>query len=202
MRKSILYLFFILFFHASFGQIIPDSMRVDWSGAGYGGCLPNPSLVLNVLNFGGSGDSITNNLTAINAALDSLHGQPGVIWFPAGIYSVSSTISIPSGAILRGAGADSTKLKMKHAGYGFSFAGTASGSFVNILGGYQKGSNRIHTVTGHGLVQGDYAEILETNGAWNTVPISWATDVVGQVVKITEVHGDTLILQKPLRLNL
>jgi len=201
MRKSIFFSFFFIVCQVVQSQIIPDSMRVDWRGAGYGSCLPNPSTILNIQDFGGAGDSITDNYPAIHLALDSLHGQPGVIWFPAGIYSISSTVSIPAGAILRGAGADSTKLKMKHSGYGFSFTGTNSGGFYKILKGYQKESRHICVEAGTGLVQGDFAEILETNGSWDSNPASWATDVVGQIVRITGVQGDTLLLEKPLRIT-
>lgn len=201
MRLTSLLLFSLVFILKTHAQVIPDSMRVDWTGAGYGTCLPNPAWVLNVINFGGSGDSITNNLPAINAAIDSLNGQPGVIYFPPGIYALHSTVIVPSGVILRGAGADSTVLKMKHSGYGFSFAGNVSGGFENVIGGYQKGSFRLILPSGHGFVQGDFAELLETNGAWDSNPASWAGNVVGQVLKISEVLGDTLILDKALRIT-
>lgn len=201
MRLTAILLFSIVFVLKTSAQIIPDSMRVDWTGAGYGACFPNPALVLNILSFGGNGDSITNNLPAINSAIDSLNGLPGVIYFPAGIYALYSTVNIPSGVILRGAGADSTVLKMRHSGYGFSFAGTVTGGFSNIIGGYLKGSFRLIMPSGHGFVQGDFAELVETNGAWDTNPASWANDVVGQILRISEVSGDTLILEKELRIN-
>jgi len=33
-------------------QVIPDSLRVDWSDAGYDGTIPDPSLIVNVKDFG------------------------------------------------------------------------------------------------------------------------------------------------------
>ena len=201
MNKAIISALFLIFFQYAHAQVISDSMRVDWTGAGYGACLPNPSRVLNILDFGGSNDSLTDNLAAVNRAIDSLYGNSGVVYFPKGIYRLSSEIAIPSGAILRGAGADSTTLKMKHAGYGFSFTGTAAMAFTNILSGYKKGSVRIRVASGSGLAAGDFAEILETNGSWDLNPATWATNVVGQVVKINAVMGDTIVLEKALRIS-
>src|SRR3989442_803282 len=48
---------------------------------------------------------------------------------------------------------------------------------------------------------GDYAELKETNGAWNSVPATWAVDCVGQIMKITNIIGDSLFLDEALRID-
>lgn len=50
------------------------------------------------------------NAAAIQAAIDSLSG-PGIVNIPSGTYSLSSTVRIPAGVVLKGAGAGKTILK-------------------------------------------------------------------------------------------
>ena len=48
---------------------------------------------------------------------------------------------------------------------------------------------------------GNYAEIMQTNGAWDTQPVSWADNSIGQIMHITSVNGDTLFFDEALRIN-
>ena len=59
----------------------------------------------NVMDFGATGDGVTNDRNAIAAAVASLNGRPGVIYFPPGRYVVSGDyIVIHSGVRITGAG--------------------------------------------------------------------------------------------------
>src|SRR6185295_8942189 len=39
------------------------------------------------------------------------------------------------------------------------------------------------------------------NGTWNSVPAVWAIDCIGQIVKITNISGDSLFLNEALRMD-
>ena len=74
-----------------------------------GGCL-------NILNYGGSGNGVSDNTSAFNSAVAALPSGGGCLYFPAGKYDFASTISVtyPSSGIyslaLVGAGSDASIL--------------------------------------------------------------------------------------------
>jgi len=54
-------------------------------------------LVRNVKDFGAVGDGIADDTAAIQAAIDSLPDPGGIVFFPAGVYKVTSTIQVGNG---------------------------------------------------------------------------------------------------------
>ena len=70
--------------------------------------------MLNVLDYGAKGDSVTDDTNAIKAAIAAaaaagVSGRGVSLWFPAGIYLISSTLAITQNNIrLMGAGQGST----------------------------------------------------------------------------------------------
>lgn len=207
-KKLIAVIAFVSFFGSirSTAQVIPDSVRVDWSKAGYPGAIPKPSLTINVKDFGAYGDSIHNDYNAIINAIKS-STKPRVIFFPAGNYLIQSTIAVPSNAILRGAGSDSTQLCFDLSGITNKRADciyinkNQKTTFVNINSGYTKGSSTITVDNASSFKVKGSAEIRETNGSWDTQPASWATYCVGQMVTITAINGNTLTFTPALRIN-
>ena len=64
---------------------------------------------LNVKDFGAVGDSLTDDHSAIQAALDSLSKENGIskeLYFPGGKYYVSKSLVLPSDIRIRGDGAE------------------------------------------------------------------------------------------------
>src|SRR5688500_17707498 len=106
-------------------QSIPVDRTTDWSLAGLRSDPPPVEQTLNILDLGGSGDGITSNNAAINAAFAAAAGQMTVIEFPAGDYFFSAGINVPDSVILRGEGADATT---------FTFSIGGSGHCINISG--------------------------------------------------------------------
>jgi hypothetical protein len=68
--------------------------------------------VINVLDFGATGNGSTDDTTAIQAALDSITTS-GTVFFPAGTY-IASTLSLSKSCSLVGAEYSSTTLKLKN----------------------------------------------------------------------------------------
>lgn len=185
-------------------QVIPAERRVDWSIAGYQGDFPNPEKKVNVTEYGVVGDSVTDNHQAITDAIVSLDGESAILFFPPGWYMINSPLILPDSIILRGATADSTKLMFDFGGQALTcirISKGQSGDFTAITSGYEKDSYEI-TVNNPGDFQvGDYAEIREENGSWDTEPVVWADYSVGQIVKIVDIVGSTLFLRNPLRID-
>ncbi|MCF8297580.1 MAG: T9SS type A sorting domain-containing protein [Saprospiraceae bacterium] len=187
-----------------FAQTIPSNRIVDWSSAGYDGTIPNPTNIIDVTSFGATGSDTTNDLTAVNNAISSLSGNAGVIYFPPGIYYIGGTIVMPSNAILRGASSDSSFLKFSMNGSSaacISISAGQSGTFTKVMSGFTKGSSQIGVNNASQFSAGDYAEMRQENGSWDSSPIAWADKCVGQIFKISSVNANTLVLNSALRLN-
>lgn len=170
-----------------------------WQNAG---CPPNTiaySGYADVTNFGAAGDGIADDYLAVAAAIASLAGSPGVVYFPAGTYLIKSTISVPSNTILRGQNSKDTILRFDFVGPAISISGSNPGSWIPLTN-----SALIHTSTivvsdGSGFSVGNYAIIQQENdGSWK-ITDEWAKNSAGQIVKIAGVAGNMLTLERPLR---
>jgi hypothetical protein len=185
-------------------QVIPTTRQVQWTGAGIFQNNPVITTELNVMNFGAHGDSIHDDAHAIDSAMTSLNGHAGIILFPPGNYLVLSTLNITDSVILRGDCYDSAQLV-------FNMGGTQNDcidaqvnvttTFQNIVAGFSKDTNVIVLDSVTGFHVGDYAEISETNGTWNTVPASWAVNCVGQIIHITAINGNAITFEDSLRIT-
>jgi hypothetical protein len=187
----------------TYAQVIPSSRTTDWYVAGLEGPIPNPTNVIDVTTFGALGDSATNNYSVIVNAINSLSGTAGVIYFPPGNYIIQSPLNLPDSVVIRGASSDSTHLIFNFnsaVGNSFNVSGPNGSAFVNVLAGYAKGSSAIRVANVTGFAVGDYAEIQEDNGTWDTQPVSWANQSIGQILRIDSVIGDTLYFHQPLRI--
>jgi len=188
-----------------FAQIIPINRQVDWTISGLDFMLPNPQTIVNVIDLGATGNGTTNDSPAIAAAIASLSGAPGVVYFPAGNYRLLSTISLPSGVVLRGESAQTSRLLFDQSSSGvngINIGGSASGSFVAISSGYTKGSVAITVENAASFTVGGYAELVQDNNpAWDTAPASWADNSKGQIVRISGIEGNVLHLAYALRID-
>jgi hypothetical protein len=199
-------LLLIAFLYSStlLAQTIPLSRTADWSKAGYPSAIPSPSIVFDVTQFGAVGDGITDDYSAIRSAIDSLHGTQGVVYFPAGTYLIGSSLDLPDSVILRGESSDSTRLTFNFngtVGNCINITGSSPGTFTNLVSDANRGELILIVDSAGGFAVGDYAELLQNNGSWDTQPAFWADNSVGQILKISNVSGDTLFFDAPLRIN-
>lgn len=69
-------------------------------------------LVYNVKDFGAVGDGITNDRLALNLAIAAANATLGVVYFPAGIYFITSRLTAPASyTTWRGAGKGTSVIK-------------------------------------------------------------------------------------------
>ena len=206
MTSSKILLTLIIFFNlkSSFSQTIPSSMLVDWSYAGLQNDYVDTAAIADVTTFGATGNGVTNDYPAVLNAINSLGGHSGVVFFPAGNYLLNSSLNLPDSVVLKGAGADMTTLTFDLGGVTgncINITKAQSNSFVAAVSGYQKESIAIEVANASGFSAGDYAEIREDNGAWDTNPAFWAAYSVGQIVRVDSVSGNTLYIEHALRIN-
>lgn len=103
-------------------------------------------------DFGAKGDGVADDTEAIQSAISNPNGAQ--VEFSAGKnYRVTATLTVPSGAELRGNGA--TLSGTKHVGTLFNVAGSVGGPDVNLVGSYDAGAARFKTATPHGLAVGE-----------------------------------------------
>ncbi len=195
---------FALVPHMAAADVISADRRVDWSVAGYPGEIPQPANLVNVTDYGASTTGSSSTNSALSAAFSALGGQPGVVYFPAGTYLFTSTVSIPAGVVIRGTSSQSVTLQFDlndAAVNAFAVSGSSGSGYIAVQSGYTKGSSTLTVADGSVFQAGDYGELHETNGSWDTNPADWAAYAVGQIVKITAVNGNTLTLDAPLRIT-
>jgi hypothetical protein len=203
-RKIYLTLLIIFFSQRNLAQVIADSLRVEWSYVGLQNNYLDTANVADVLSFGATGNGTTNDYTAVINAISSLGGHSGVVFFPAGNYLINSTLNLPDSVTLKGAGADVTTLTFDLGGVTGNCINIQHGQsnvFVAVDSGYVKGSVSLSVANASGFTPGDYAEIRETNGSWDTNPAFWAQYAVGQIVRVDSVAGNMLYINHPLRID-
>ena len=65
--------------------------------------------------YGAAGDGTTDDTTAIVSAITAAGASGGIVFFPAGVYRVTSQIDLPANVSLLGLGPENTFITMAHA---------------------------------------------------------------------------------------
>ncbi|MBN2637702.1 MAG: T9SS type A sorting domain-containing protein [Bacteroidales bacterium] len=184
-------------------QVIPSDKRVNWGQIVDKYQFREPTTRLNIMDYGGDSLGQEDNTAAFTTALSALNGHAGVIYFPAGRFMFESTISLPDSVVLAGAGTLNTNLLFDLRNQPVNtiqMTGSSANNFVLLDGGFEKGSNKLWTASTQ-FQPGDWVEIREENGSWDTQPVSWADYSVGQIEQVLSVDGDTIFLSNPLRID-
>jgi len=187
-----------------FTQVIPFERRVAWEQSGYQGTKPEPQIVVDVTDFGAIGDSMTDNFEAISNAIQWLEGRYGTVYFPAGDYLVKGTLVLPDCTILAGESAQLAGLVFDLEGETancITISKSQNESYTTVMDGYFFGSDSIVVEEVFQAGPGDYLEIEQENGEWDTNPASWATYAVGQIVQVEAVNGNIIRLRNKLRFS-
>ena len=204
MKKIVSILVFLFFLLPVRGQVIPADRRVDWLEVVRDNPYKNPDKEVSIMDFGGVADGKTDNSEALQKAMAFFAKGAGTVIFPAGTYLFRHTLSLPDSIQIRGAGSDATVLKFDLEGQPEScirIAGKAADTFVTVSGGLARGSRMLISDSAFLFSAGDWIELVEDNGSWNTVPVDWAKTSVGQMIRVKKISGDTLAFEFPLRIT-
>ena len=179
-----------------------------WS-PGIPGGIPDVPVAANVKDFGAKGDGVADDYDAFESAMRSV--TRGAVLIPAGTYLLKSPLDIRKSIVLRGEGAEKTRLVFDLGGRkapAISVQGKETGPWVNLAGGYSKGSTTLslRDTTSTSFTPGSFAEIRQENdpAVMYTDPMwkqPWAEFSVGQVVKVVSQSGNGVRVEEPLRMG-
>jgi len=204
MKKIVSTTWLVLLLLSLNAQTIVTERRVNWRQIIQNYTFKEPAKTVSILDFGGVADGKTDNSDALRQAVDSFQHLAGTVLFPAGTYLFNNTVVLPDSIQLKGEGSDVSVLKfdLNHQPKDcIRITGAAENHFVRIKGGYSFGSSKLLSDSASYFHPGDWVEILENNGRWNTVPADWAKNSVGQITKVKSVSGDTIMLRDSLRIT-
>lgn len=179
-------------------------LLVDWRAAGLSEAPPALTGERHVADFGAIPNDGLDDAAAIQAALDDLNGEPGMVLLEAGQYRLEQSVILPGGAVLRGAGSDSTKVVVDFGG---------SNDDAILIGSLYEGSP--HPLPGHPafgsrdiglmpgdpipeLAEGDWVELWQDNGSWDSSPAPWAAESTGHIGQVQLKGPDSLRLTEAI----
>lgn len=207
MRFKIL-LLLIFSFSLSYCDIIPDDNKIEWTPG-----LPNgiPEITTNIVDvvesYSADKTGKTDSKKAIQDAINFVANSGGVVYIPEGEYLINGTLSIKNdGIVLRGAGANKTKLYFSDpTGACIDVVTYGRGDFQEFSG-YDKDLKTVSVANGSKFTVGEFAEIQQENDEdfmytdpeWNQ---SWAKDLVGQFFEVASVNGNEVTFKTPLHIT-
>jgi len=183
-------------------QSLPSDRRSDWHSAGRQTPIPEYSTVLNILDFGGSGDSATLNEIPFQQAVGALQGHSGVIYFPAGKYLFHNPVHLRDSLIIRGEGANLTTF--------YFDLGSAQQNCIISRGVIEHDSNAI--LLTQSALRGDTLLYAETDfkpsdfvrlqfDDTDLIYSAWALGSAGQLFDVLATEHDKIQVNHPLRLD-
>jgi hypothetical protein len=183
------------------GQTLPQNRGVDWTVAGlrYDTLAGLP--LIDMTNYGATGDGLTNNDSVISSFVSQYFGAGAILYFPSGNFVFNNKILLPDNYILRGAGADSTVFVMDLGGSGHAIdiTGTVASDSSRIVQTALKNSSVLQVWDETGFTAGDWVQIKQLDNDLATS--SWSFGQIGQMVHIDSVVGNQLFLSSSLRMD-
>lgn len=175
------------------------SQRVDWSQAGYSDVIPTDrGKIINVRGLGVNGDGRRDVSGLLQKTINQADG-PTILYFPAGTYRLTSRLDLRSNIILRGQGAEVTRIDCISSNGCIGVRGQVSGGDVDLRQSGVKGARQIVVADASGFTPGQGAQIQRTDIV--TAEAGWGKGAVGQMFTIIEVTGNTLTVDPPLHLD-
>jgi len=202
--KILIVVLLVIYVQEVKSQDIPEDRLKDWSKAGLLEEIEDTELVYLVTDFGAVGNGLNDDTEAILEAIESTEGQAAIIYFSAGTYLLTQTINFHNGLKLRGAGANNTHLVFNlfsDSENCLNISAPQSNSFVEVLEGFDNNSTHLILNNGAGILPGDFVEIQQENGDWDTNPANWAQNSVGQIIEVTSVNGNEIGIKDALRID-
>lgn len=204
MKSGYFVCIFILMVIPALAQVLLDERHPDWFQIARNQRFKVPENQVDVTDFGALGDGDHDDTQAIGMAIQSFVGNSGIVYFPAGSYRITQTISLPDSVILQGESAETVHLLLdpgNQAMHGIDISSSQTDNFfpINWIGAEK--DNRFVSYANPAWEVGDFIEIRQENGSWDVVPADWAMNSVGQITEISALNGDTICVKSPFRIN-
>ncbi len=182
-------------------QTLPASRSVDWKKAGLRDTTTVGFTVIDMANEGVFIDGATPNDAILSNIISNSSGTGTILKFPSGSFLFTETINLPSNTIIKGEGALETNFIMDLGGSGHSIRisgalGTDT-TFVTQTAEKENAFLIVHNSSKFDVA--DWIKIIQFDE--DLVTSSWANNTVGQICNITNIIGDTLFIDSPLRLE-
>lgn len=184
---------------------LAETNRARWARAGLGS-WPSYSVTNSVKDYGAIGDGQHDDAAAIQMALNNAPSG-SVVYVPPGVYRIKQSIYMKPYTVLRGAGASLSSMLFKGAGTAGRCIGMIrwdsqqTTAYVTPTAGWQQGSTELLLSSASGFSTGELIEIeIDNDPDWGLTD-SWQARLPGQIVRIVDIQGDMLLLEKPLRID-
>ena len=201
MKKRIPLTTFILFIiNLYYTQNIPSHRIYEWSKAGIKTAIEYQDSI-NLSDYGGVGDGITENNNALIQSINALNNHSGIIYLANGEFYFTDPIDIPSHVVLKGAGSLNTTLIFNLDSNETDLI-NVSGLKENVTYDLVSSAFTFESIIvlnqgiGNNFNQGDYIQISKNDS--NEITSLWALKTVGQIIEIDEVRGDSIFLNSKL----
>jgi hypothetical protein len=175
-----------------------------WSLVGLSETPPALKRQSDALSYGAVPNDGLDDALAIQAALDDLQGLPGMVFLPPGVYRIEHPIDLPAGSILRGAGADSTRLLVDFGGNNddaLRIWSPVEGGASVLPGHPALGDQSVALSPSEPLSDvavGDWVELWQDNGTWDTNPAAWAAESTGHLAQVAARDSSSLQFRAPI----
>ena len=197
-------LFFPALFQSVQAQVIPDDLVVDWSIAGLENGMPQADTTVSLSDFGAVGDGVADDRAALMNAMAALGGRQGIVSIPTGTFRMSTSVGIPSNVVLKGQGADQTRITFDLGGTGldgFAISSFEIGDDILLNTAPAFGSNTIEVSDPATFTEGDWVEVVQDNGNWDTNPASWAEESIGHLARVIGISGNQILLNEQFNID-
>lgn len=183
--------------------------RAPWHRAGVRGGIPDYARVIDVSSRGVAGDGQTDVSGALQTTINEAPSET-VLYLPAGVYRMNTRIYLRPHMILRGAGADRTRLVFSGPGTSARCIGVVRWNsdqvhpFRAVTTAAVRGASRLTLATVEDFAPGDLVEIQQENRPEWELKESWQAALEGQIARVIAVEKDTGAIQlgRPLRFNI
>lgn len=202
MRIKCLFILLLLFSQLGFSQVIPEARITNWSQAGLKDSVSyeQNSVYFTVSQLDSTG--ATDVQQEIQAALDSIATLGGgTVMLPPGTFRIESSLAIPSNVRLKGSTSDSTFLSLYN-NSGITMHGSNTSTTIPLTAGFTKGSDSLLLDSTNHFNPGDFVEIRQDNGSWDTQPASWAENVTGMISRIEKIENQKVFLSNKLSMDM
>lgn len=186
-----------------FSQNIPLARITNWDSPGGATVFTFRKSVL-LSSFGADTSGVIAADNALQSAINSLNGS-GQIFVQKGTYLFNQTIQLPDSIIIQGE-LDSVskellvlfKLSPGNNRHGINISGTETNTNYTITYPLMKDKQKLFVSQPQLFMAGDHIRLKAFDDSL-LVNDTWAYHSTGQIFKIIDIEGDSLLLDKPLR---